>query len=420
MGFKQLIYKIRYHKYDRYYFDDEKTSLVSGYRDLYLRGKHFDDMLCQDIWVDEQVCNIIGAGRKHKPYVLPIMKAIAKCDKIKGTKVFEEQYASLMEMLKNLVLRNGKRIIWQRILYILFTRGFFRAACVLRKKYEEYLLQYGGTAEKFSVLVETGRFKEAEGIMNKSFCIRVMKYLGLREYETYSDCIGAFLSETDRIEQKNDSLFREKLRGRKLFIIGPSDNGEMVYMKEEDRMIQYAYFGKKAEKYKGHRLNFAYYNGKYGDKLIETDYEDIIYDLDMCIFKYEDDRSVRKMLYQNEKGRRARWSHRIMFFGSPNMLQLTLTDLLAMGAEDIVVLDNNLYLNNVYNKDYVSTQVIAQMDGYTRMMQFAQHDIIGNFQYLKSLYKKGLFSCDKILDEIMSMSLMEYAYAMEKENGCLR
>ena len=44
MDMRHILYKILYHKYDRYYFDDIKPSLVSVYKDLFDRGKLFDDL----------------------------------------------------------------------------------------------------------------------------------------------------------------------------------------------------------------------------------------------------------------------------------------------------------------------------------------------------------------------------------------
>lgn len=419
MDMRHVLYKILYHKYDRYYFDDTKTSLVSGYKDLFDRGKMFDDLIKLNKSDVKEYRKVFGTGKNKIQDFDDVLNILLKCELRRGHEDFDTYYQRLLDELSGLTLNRKNEDICKRYIYVFNTRGLFRATCILREKYMTYVLEKGKMHQKFSVYVENGDYDKAKRLMDDSLFFRLIKVLKSHEYETYANCIGMFENELN-YENENDQLFKSIIKNRRIVIIGPSDNQDETKITQNDIVIQYAFMGKKLEKNNELKLNLSYYNGRYGAKLAELEDDSFLDELQMLVFKYEENNPYRKQKYKQNRARRARWSHRIMCLGSPNMLQITLTDLLLMGAKDIYVTDNNLYLNNNYNKNYISNATIANMDDYTKRMQFAQHDIIGNFQYLKALYKKGYFKCDDVLKRIMNLSSMEYAYEMEVQNGCLR
>ena len=419
MDLKQTIYNIIYHKYDRYYFDDTKTSLVSGYKDLFDRGRDFDILINKNISSACEYKKIFGINTKKTCSFERILEKLVLCELKENAYDFHVNYRGLLEALKKVDITKKTEDVCRRFLYVFNTRGMYRAACVLRERYALFLLRNGTISQKFSVYIETGKYKEAKQLINSSPYFKLIKMLGMHEYETYSNCIG-ILNDADDHKNKNDILFKNYIQGKRVVIIGPSNNEDDMEITDKDVIIQYAYMGKKLEKNKNIKLDLSYYNGRYGTKLAQSEDVHFLDELFMMVFKYEEDNSFRQKKYKQNKARRARWSHRIMYFGSPNMLQITLTDLLLMGAKNIYVTDNNLYLNNKYSKNYISNATIAGMDDYTKRSQFAQHDLIGNFQYLKTLYEKKYFKCDAVLDRIINLSSMEYAHEMEIQNGCLR
>lgn len=83
----------------------------------------------------------------------------------------------------------------------------------------------------------------------------------------------------------------------------------------------------------------------------------------------------------------------------------------------ITVLNNNLYLNRVYEAGYASIEVQKAQGDYDFAAQFAKHDVFCNFRFTKALHDRGFFRADARLEAIMSMTAEQFADAMQKEYG---
>jgi len=408
------IYKIIYKKYDGDYFDNIKTSKALGY----YQKNHF----CEMFWNAAKESSVATSEKVIKQYIssrgydlnLPFFRDFCQCSCEQNACEKNVLYEKLLtsDSVKNIEF--VRRSDWEKVIYLVFTQKMFRLGEYIRKRYVDYLQRNGTFRDKFCILIEVGKYDEAKRLLEESSLYHIKKIMGMKLISKYVNAIPGWKCESEGYPYY-DRRFLKILGDKQVAIIGPSDNGDHYEIDADNTVvIRFAYFENKDGK---NKTNISYYNGLHSVRMEENG--KVPDGISQCIFKYKRDTRFRKMLYKTGFGRMARWSLNIMIPGcSPNMLQITLADLLHY-TDRITVYDSNLYINNLYRPGYASNDLLSEMSDYKKDSMFAQHDIIGNFLYTQSLYINGFFEADNKLSSILKMDSEEYAFQMELNNGFL-
>ena len=101
-----------------------------------------------------------------------------------------------------------------------------------------------------------------------------------------------------------------------------------------------------------------------------------------------------------------------MLKGAPSGIQRVILDLMRFNVKKIKVFNTNLFLENNYDKNYVSRGKLG-----VKYFNFHWHDPLSNFLFLKRLHSFSLIEVDEILNNILKMSKEEYAKALELRYG---
>lgn len=415
--------EIFYYKY-RTFFDKDKTAKAYGYWEPYAVAEKFfqlvkratkDDLDSGKIYF--ALLKSIGVKRSNKCEKL--LHRVCTCSMYNiSDSEFETQYEKLCTEIQNTSLTMLKDSSIEMLICILSSLGLFRASFLLREKYERKVLDSGSSLQKYSVYFQNGQFGKAYELIQHGISFRILKCFCPGTFKAMERCLLPTVCP-DAVDKTGD--FARYLQGKRVYIIGPSDNRTPVVIPEENRVvIRYAYMG--AERvggyYKTIPTDISYYNGMHAVTVSTMEKTEFLLDLSFAVLKYRLQNTFWNHL--NHK-LRVRYADRVpytMQHGvSPNMLQIVLTDLLPLGKINLMVLDNNLYLNRSYTEGYASNQVQQKMDDFAFANQFAKHDVFCNFKYTRALFLQGYFTADSRLEEILSMTCEQFAEAMEQEYG---
>ena len=331
---------------------------------------------------------------------------------------FDKRYAQLCNVLTNSDISSLSDSATELLICILSTLGLFKAALLLREKYEAKVLSRGSALQQYSVHFQNGRFQDAYNLLQDSSYFRVFRILHPKTYASMKQSVLPVICPETADTQ---IVFAKYLQGKAVYIIGPSDNKTPVPLEAENRVVvRYAYMGnsKVGGHYKSAPTDVSYYNGMHATTVASMDHPEFLTDLSFAVLKYKLQVPFWDTLENVLKVRYANRAPYTMQHGvSPNMLQIVLTDLLPYGKLNLTVLDNNLYLNRHYTEGYASNQVQKKMDDFAFANQFAKHDVFCNFKFTRALFNQGFFTADPRLEDILSMSCEQFAEAMENEYG---
>lgn len=415
--------EIVYYKY-REVFNPKKTAKAFGYWRPYKQSERIFRMAktatLEDLKSKKLYFELLKALKLSKHNRCEeLLNCVCNCSVYCITKEdFDQHYERLCTEIKKLDVSQLNSYSTEMLICIMLTLGLFSAALILREKYEEQIITNGTALEKYSVYFQNGQFEKALDLLEKSEFFRIYKYAHPRSYNAMKKSILPIV-HPEMLDVS--SKFAEYLQGKKIYIIGPSDNGNPIDIAEEERVvIRYAYMGKNnvGGYYSTIPTNVSYYNGMHATTVASMNDSVFLTDLTFAVLKYK----LESSFWNNLEGMLpVRYVDKVpytMQHGvSPNMLQIVLIDLLHFGKLDITVLDNNLYLNRRYTEGYASNQVQKRMDDFAFANQFAKHDVFCNFKFTRSLFKQGVFSADLRLEEILNMSCEQFAEAMECEYG---
>ena len=420
MGFK--VSEILYHRY-REVFDSKKTAKAFGYWKPYAQTEAFfryakcatqADLESGKVY--DALLQAIGVNKSSSSN---LFRHICACSVYCVSKEeFDNRYAQLCNAIKDSDISVLNDSSTELLICILSTLGLFKAALLLREKYEATILDRGSALQKYSVHFQNGRFHDAYELLHKATLFKVFKVFCPKTYIAMEQSLLPAIhpEKADRC-----SNFARYLQGKAIYIIGPSDNKTPVPVDAENRVvIRYAYMGneKVGGHYKSIPTDVSYYNGMHATTVSSMDNPEFLANLSFAVLKYklqvpfwDNLGNVLQVRYAN------RAPYTMQHGVSPNMLQIVLTDLLPFGKLNLTVLDNNLYLNRYYTEGYASNQVQKKMDDFAFANQFAKHDVFCNFKFTRALFEQGYFSADPRLEEILSMSCEQFAIAMENEYG---
>lgn len=112
---------------------------------------------------------------------------------------------------------------------------------------------------------------------------------------------------------------------------------------------------------------------------------------------------------------------RDMFFWNlyPNGVQRVLLDLFRFNPSQIKVFNTNFFITKeLWSKDHASGLRTPSEKQYSIIHDLSLfHDILAQFDFVKSLYDIGLIEVDQELTEILQMSSFEYAAEIERIHG---
>lgn len=414
--------ELLYHKY-RTVFHPLKTGKAYGYsqiwllaRDYYTLSKNTSSSESTIEGLYRSLSNLLkcDSSQKHDK----LLRSICLCSYYGQTaEAFEKNYAALLNVLNGEDVSDIAGLSIEYLIYILLTQGLFHAALILREKYEAIVLAHGTDAEKVNVYFQNGNFEAALSLIRKSNYFRFIHCFMPRTYKTYIQTMEAVI-DSEKAEKK--SRFSQYIKGKSVYIIGPSDNQCPVKLPDDCIVIRYAYMGKARLSgcYSANQTNISYYNGMHATTVAATDDTSFLDELQFAVLKYKIKSSFWGKRLDPSHLRIAPVALSTMQHGvSPNMLQIVLMDLMQFGKIDLTVLNNNLYLNRIYQSGYASVEVQKKQSAYEFAAQFAKHDVFCNFKLTKALFERGFFNTDTRLGEILSMTNEEFADAMQKEYG---
>ena len=420
MGFK--VSEILYHRY-REVFDSKKTAKAFGYWKPYAQTEAFfrfakratqGDLESGKVY--DALLQAIGAGKNS---CSKLFRHICSCSVYCiSREEFDNRYVQLCKTIKDSDISVLNDSSTELLICILSTLGLFKAALLLREKYEAKILDMGSALQKYSVYFQNGRFHDAYELLQTANFFKAFKVF---HPKTYFAMEQSLLPAIHPEKADGSSDFARYLQGKAIYIIGPSDNKTPIPVDTENRVvIRYAYMGN--EKVGGHYkfipTDVSYYNGMHATTVASMDKPEFLSDLSFAVLKYKLQVPFWDSLGKSLQVRYANRAPYTMQHGvSPNMLQIVLTDLLPFGKLNLTVLDNNLYLNRYYTEGYASNQVQKKMDDFAFANQFAKHDVFCNFKFTQALFKQGFFAADPRLEDILSMSCEQFAEAMENEYG---
>lgn len=418
LAFSELV-NLRY----RTLFHPEKTGKAFGYWKNEVLGKRFYELSQVADYPSnavEQLAQVLmqivrgSTFQRHEK----MLRAMCTCSCFHvSSGEFEENYRSFISLLEEEDVSDIDNLALERIIYILVSQGLFRAALLLREKFEAKVLKYGSASEKMSVFFQNGDFTSAHSLFCSSPYFSVLRFLSPRAYTTYKRTIEAVVSPKNADHQ---SEFSRYISARPVYIIGPSDNHCPTVLQDDCVVIRYAYMGKQRLTgcYAERQTNISYYNGMHASSVAAMPDTSFLDDLRFAVLKYRIKSSFWQRRLDNHHLRISPVSLSVMQHGvSPNMLQIVLVDLMQFGKIDLTVLNNNLYLNRFYEEGYASVEVQKKQDNYAFAAQFAKHDVFCNFKFTKALFEQGFFQADARLKAILSMTNEEFADAMEREYG---
>lgn len=256
--------------------------------------------------------------------------------------------------------------------------------------------------------------------------IELEKFEGLKKYLNVSRVLGT---------QCGKSLFKEKfyryltnrpqsikegieesysifIKEKSIGIVGPLklSDAEVEELKQKDVIVKMNDFSL----FSGNKLseiipNIIFYTGlwqkPFSDKKNKDDFQ---YLPEFIVFK-------KKKYFSPFLKNQIRIRDNInpfTFSGALNMVPRIILDLLLYKAHDIKVYGTDLYTSLDFSKNYDG----LQQDNWEVVLEhFINHDLITNYKFMHSLWKKGLYKADNRLEGVMNLGLKEYLKYFEKK-----
>lgn len=155
-------------------------------------------------------------------------------------------------------------------------------------------------------------------------------------------------------------------------------------------------------------INISYYNSTnsiklFDDKIFFEGNELEIY----CLKKNKKNPILRDINYRTIIRDTNKW-----ILGSPNMVQMSLYDLLCQSPNKVKIFGMNFYLSdNFHHKNYRS----SVLNTSSLLQEFADHDLASNFLYIQNHFIKGDIELDKEAKDIINKGLFDYTFEMTKK-----
>ena len=206
------------------------------------------------------------------------------------------------------------------------------------------------------------------------------------------------------------------LENKKIKIMGPAPRKKQGFEPQNNEVYAYMTFrGRNKRPEQDRRLpsDISYYNAQI-TKTLFNEKQYFIDELKFLVFK---DRNTEPQC--GGLAQKSRFAFPLAFgcgFGFPYLLPIMLFDLLHYNVKAIDVLYCNMfYSNNPYDKEYDDSfqSGFNNENQITMRKSFAIHDMIGNWNLLRSWWHDGLFRCDDELQKILEMNVQQYAYGLE-------
>lgn len=224
---------------------------------------------------------------------------------------------------------------------------------------------------------------------------------------------------------EEDSAFDKLIRGKRVLIVGPAENGTDVEkcVAEHDVIISMIY-RRNLEINLENKSHISYYSGLALRKM--DDNKEFFNDLDVAVFKRVKSDFQREML----KNGRARECHgfKEKYMGSseemkvalvysnlcsPNLLQVILMDILMFHPEKVTVINTNLFLaEKRYNSKYKVAGTTQNAISFRR--SFALHNMINMYQLTKLLSDNGIIEVDEGCRKVLELGTKEYTRRMQQ------
>ena len=404
-------------------FHPQKTGRAFGYWNTWVLGKEYYELskeVSNGSASNQQLIDLLAKKLNLNNWQEQenLLRSVCMCSRFDhSVSAFEQHYRTLLSELECTDIADWDNTAIERLIYIFIVEGLFHAALLLREKYEKKVLTSGRADQKLAVLFQNGEFEAASRLLHAPSSSFAVRCISLRAYHTYKRSIDAALG-SENSQPKN--VYEQYLKSRPIYIIGPSDNQCPVSIPEDCALVRFAYMGKERLSgcYANKQTTISYYNGTHADRVSDMADTSFLDELQFAVLKYKPLTHDWCRRLDSRHLRVAPIELAVMQHGvSLNMLQIVLIDLLQFGKLDITVLNNNLYLNRVYEAGYASIEVQKAQGDYDFAAQFAKHDVFCNFRFTKALHDRGFFRADARLEAIMSMTAEQFADAMQKEYG---
>lgn len=340
-------------------------------------------------------------------------------DLLKSTQLIEGDVLQLAQIVElNIEKLHGLNpyflMIIMRLLYLnKYIEVAFRLRCIMVKCYLELDHKKIDDIALLDVLKSTAEyssdlsFEVPDRLRNKFPAVldNLNLYFNNRKRLVDSTCLLC-----------RDDSFRDYLLDKTIAIVGPISLGQQNGHEIDgfDIVIRFNFVGLEgydASEY-GTKTNVSYYiNRTIYSKINEI--SSMAKELDYLIHQRVSPREFSEFENSNIPLREMLFSWRTStnpyLLGQPNAVQKVLFDILRFSTGKIKVFNSNLFVSKSLNSAYRQSNITSH--------EFIWHDVFSQFVFTKRLFETGVIEADKILSDVLSMSLHEYAQEMNEVYG---
>lgn len=253
---------------------------------------------------------------------------------------------------------------------------------------------------------------DLNGFTNKNYSI-AQSYSKLYQGEKNS-----FIYDYQDIINEKDLMFSKYIKNKSVAVVAPVDTGLMNGKEIDSYDVVIRMNSLRSNRFNkdnfGKKQNVVYYI----PKAINNQFDDVFEIKDsfdfICYQGFEGHKN-RDRLFHDAKFRQSYILHfkranNIFFSGNPNAAQRIILDIIGFKPKSIKLFNMNLWIENIPNDAYFYKQSFSPVN-------LICHDVFSNFAFTKRMYELNYIEVDKVLEDVLSLSLDEYASILNDRYG---
>jgi len=367
----------------------------------------------------------VAVGESTDELVAFIVESASQVRESKSAvNIDETQFRDRISSLS--VSRNGQHA-WENLFRVCLLSGLFESSCVVRDKLiDRVYLDYDRNPDDrycrhraFSASIEQRHLASSKDILENIINDRYLKDEMKSRYRFIRLANNGKFEEAERIGSEymsmSDSAFRRYVEGKSVAIVGPgtSSTNKGKEIDAHDIVVRLNHITKERALDPdgfGTKKNVIYYTGDIAKRVAngETSPPD---SCEWIVSRKND--SIQRLSANTKASCRASIKNVALFKGAPNMIPLTLFDILHCSPSKISIFNINLYLDEtIYDRSYVTKN--ENMRRMRLIRSFESHDCLSNFLFMKNMLLKNAFSPDGMLEDVLRLSSHEYMEGLKE------
>lgn len=357
-----------------------------------------------------QLAIIAGQGKDY------ILRNFNKANRWNDELVLAIDYDNLLLSADKIMKLYGANT-WKKLYLIetdLIRKGEYLKAYFVRILSQKCAVKYYDNGKIISnkFLLAWSMFYEGREKMAKSIINRELRYPFLKLTKSKIYVLYDILSGNLKDDYLQEKLIQYDLglHDKNIIIVGPlvteDQEAQLEEMNSGDVIIKI----NNIKKDKGAVPDVSFYNGEIMKAIasgMRTLPELSCYVFHKFVYKFQ------SPLVKDNKAKLIYFCNYLFGLGQANMLPNVLFHLLAMKPSKVKVNGFNLYMSKtVYNNSYLNGDA-KDRDISVLKNSFVHHNIISQYQFISTLYKKGFFIADETLKEILDNGIEYYLKNLE-------